>query len=214
VEPFVGGANLIKHVPAPCIGYDNNPYLIALHKAIQKGWAPEEKISKDMYNAIRKNKSDYPKELVGFCGVYHSFGGKWFGSFARSEGRCYYEPSLNDLKKMQKETSHVVFEYTKTYEDIVLPKNCIIYCDPPYQTPKKEKFYFENDFDFEVFKNWMLKKSNEGHEVFFPEYLEIKEEWCSEVFSKELGLQINNNNGAIGRTRIERLYKVNKDNNG
>ena len=30
VEPFVGGGNLIENVSGPCIGADNNKYIIAL----------------------------------------------------------------------------------------------------------------------------------------------------------------------------------------
>lgn len=209
IEPFVGGANTIKHVSPPCIGYDNNPYLIELHKKIQNNWIPEGEITEEIYNNIKKNKEFFPKELVGFCGIYLSFGSKWLGSFARNKiGRNHYISALNDLKRMHKETKNVLFEYIETYEEIIFPANSIIYCDPPYQVSIKSKFYYENNFDFNNFQKWMMQKVIEGHKVFFSEYKEIKENWCREVFCKKIRLQINNNNGEKNRFRIERLYEV------
>jgi len=209
IEPFVGGANPIKHCPPPCIGYDNNEYLIELHKKIQENWMPKEVITEEKYNDIKKNKNLYPKELVAFCGVYLSFGSKWLGCFSRNtDGKNHYLSALNDLKKMHIETKHVLFRYIDTYQNIVFPESSIIYCDPPYQKTKKTKFYTENDFNFDNLKEWMIKKNNEGHKVFFSEYEEFNETWCKEVFNKKVRLQLNNNNGERDRFRVERLYEV------
>ena len=55
VEPFVGGANMIDKVTGKRLSCDSHYYLIALLKAIQKGWAPPQTISKADYYDIKNN---------------------------------------------------------------------------------------------------------------------------------------------------------------
>lgn len=51
VEPFVGGANVIDKIPADIrrIGYDNNPYLIAMFRGVQAGRSFPMDIDKPLY---------------------------------------------------------------------------------------------------------------------------------------------------------------------
>lgn len=69
IEPFVGGGNLIDKI---CfnnkIGYDNHPYVIALLKALSKGWTPPLEITEELYKEIKDNKEKYPDYLVGYVG--------------------------------------------------------------------------------------------------------------------------------------------------
>ena len=65
IEPFVGGANMIQHINSTIrLGYDNNPFLIAFWKAIQRGWNPlnEVQMTKELYQNIKKNPESYSAE--------------------------------------------------------------------------------------------------------------------------------------------------------
>ncbi len=59
VEPFVGGANLIDKVNSKRIGNNIHPYLIALLKSLQIGWAPPTNISKEKYYDIKNPPNRY-----------------------------------------------------------------------------------------------------------------------------------------------------------
>lgn len=60
VEPFVGGANMIRHVDGNRIGADVHEYLIALLKAVRDGWKPPTEVSCEMHRDVRINKQNYP----------------------------------------------------------------------------------------------------------------------------------------------------------
>ena len=54
VEPFVGGANMIDKIDwNNKYGYDNNKYLIALHKKAQETELPLLNTSREAYNIYR-----------------------------------------------------------------------------------------------------------------------------------------------------------------
>jgi DNA adenine methylase len=102
VEPFVGGANLIDKVEGPRIGNDINPYLISLWQELLNGWIPPTIITQEQYSEIRKNPNNYPKELVGFVGFLCSFGGKWWGGYAKNnKGDNYADRGSRMLLKQK-----------------------------------------------------------------------------------------------------------------
>lgn len=105
VEPFVGGANMIDKVPVDVapkrLGCDVHEYLIALWQAVSKGWTAPSNFTEEQYNEIRKNKDDYPKELVGYVGFALSYSGKWFGGWCRDGAgkRDYVTESFKNAEK-------------------------------------------------------------------------------------------------------------------
>lgn len=90
VEPFSGGCNITDKVEGKRIANDKNEYVISLFKAVQNGWTPPENISEEFYKEIKENKDKYCKSLVGFVGFGCSFGGKWFGGYARNNKNDNY----------------------------------------------------------------------------------------------------------------------------
>ena len=68
---------------------DNHKYLIALWRALQSGCDLPEVISEDTYKSIRENKDVNPA-LTGFVGFGCSFGGKFFGGYARNKTGTNY----------------------------------------------------------------------------------------------------------------------------
>ena len=82
LEPFcgacwVGEKVTIKHR----ILSDANKYLIAMWQALQKGWEPPKECCELEYQMIRDDTSD--EALHGFIAFACSFGGKWWGGYAR-----------------------------------------------------------------------------------------------------------------------------------
>ena len=85
IEPFVGGANMIDKVDGDRIGNDINTYLISMWKALQNGWKMPEFVTEEQYKDLQQNKDKRDPELVAFVGFNTSYGGKWFGGYARGK---------------------------------------------------------------------------------------------------------------------------------
>jgi DNA adenine methylase len=166
VEPFVGGANVIDKVKGNRIGSDNHPYLIAFLKALSNGYIPPKFISEEEYNDIKNNKEKYSPELVGYVGFNLTFGSKWFGGFRRDkENRDYSIESFRSVLKQSLFLKDVIF-ICSDYLELDVPKNSIIYCDPPYdKTTSYNKSFVSN-----VFWDWCREKQKEGNMVFISEY--------------------------------------------
>jgi DNA adenine methylase len=205
VEPFVGGANIIDKVQGNRIGGDNQEYVIALYKALQKGWKPPKEVNKEYFFEVEKNKHKYSKELVGYLGTQLTFGCEWWGSFRRDNtGKRKYDfEAYNNIMKQQPNLIGVEFIFSD-YRDLEIPKNSLIYCDPPYKGVRKYvgNDKFDSDTFWEVARNW----SKKGHIVFVSEYDAPDDFQC--IWSKEIS---NNANNSIkkgqGLKAVEKLFK-------
>lgn len=121
---------------------DKHKYLIALLQGVQNGYELPEYVSEEQYKYIREHK-DNDCVLAGFVGFGCSFGGKWFGGYARNKGGTNY--ALQSKKSLLKDMNTLTnAEFIcKDYRDVQLPDNCVIYADPPYNNTTgygKEKF--------------------------------------------------------------------------
>ena len=166
VEPFVGGANMIDKIRGNRIGADVNEYLISLFIALQNGWEPPTELNESRYNEIKNNKEKFSRALVGFVGFACSYGSKWFGGYCRpNEHHSDYigEAFRNVTKQRLKGINFQVC----SYDQLVIPPNSIIYCDPPYQNTTE---YSKKDFNHDKFWEWCRKKRFGGHKVYVSEY--------------------------------------------
>lgn len=66
---------------------DAHPYLIAMWKALQRGWEPPDIVTEAEYQYIKDHKNEDPA-LAGFVGFGCTFGAKWFGGYARDKRGC------------------------------------------------------------------------------------------------------------------------------
>jgi DNA adenine methylase len=84
VDVFTGGANIVAGMGdhGPRVANDGCEPLIALYQAWLAGWRPPAEVSEELYREV-KAKRDPSDPLTAFVGVGCSFGGKWFGGFAR-----------------------------------------------------------------------------------------------------------------------------------
>lgn len=134
VEPFVGGCNIIDKVNHPYrLGTDNNEYLIALLKYVQAGGELPE-LTKEQYYQIKADKGNYPDWLVGYAGFICSHNGKWFCGYSgvtrtQQGQRDYQREKRNNILKQN--LAGIKLECC-SYDELIIPDNSIIYCDPPY----------------------------------------------------------------------------------
>lgn len=143
---------------------DNHEYLIELLKGVQNGYELPEFISEQDYKYIREHKDD-DKVLSGFVGFGCSFGGKWFGGYARNKTNTNY--ALQSKKSLLKDMDTLMdVEFTcQDYRNVILPNDCVVYADPPYNGTTG---YGKEKFNSDAFWEYMRNISKE-HLVFISE---------------------------------------------
>lgn len=205
VEPFVGGANMIDKVDGLRWGNDYHPHLIAMWKAISGGWLPPEFVSEEMYLELKEKNGINP--VTGYVGFSLSFGGKFWGGYRRdvagkkgcldnmeTQSRRAYQSMLKQAKMLKG------VKFTNlSYDEMYIPANSIIYCDPPYA---KTTGYKTGEFDHAKFWQWCRYKVEEGHQVFVSEY-NAPEDFVS-VWAKKVNNTLAKDTGS--KQGIERLF--------
>ena len=202
VEPFVGGANLIDKVEGFRIGSDSNHYLIALLKALQNGWLPPTTITEKDYRAIKAAPEWYDPAVVASALIGCSFAAKWGRGYARSnaEKTNYALQFYNNVKAQAPNLVGIEF-HACSYDGLVIPPNCLIYCDPPYAGAN----YYKDEFDHDRFWEWCRKKSREGHIIYVSEYNAPDDFLC--VWQKEISANLNNQTAAGAQKKaVEKLF--------
>jgi len=159
IEPMIGAANIFSEIKASKkIGADIHPDLIEMYKALQNGWIPPEYISEQEYKDLRNAEVS---ALRGFVGFAASFGGKWFGGYARDHkgSRNFAKVGSSGLMKRVSLMDIANCEFRNiSYLDLTneINNNNVIYCDPPYANTTK---YSSGKFDHAVFWQWIREQS-------------------------------------------------------
>ena len=202
VEPFVGGANLIDKVDGRRIGADSNHYLIALLKKLQTGWLPPTTISGAMYRDIKTDPEFYEPAVVAAAMIGCSFGGKWGGGYARyPRGGTNYAQLFHNNVKLQAPNLAGIEFYNCSYDELTIPDNSIIYCDPPYAGAN----HYKDPFDHNKFWRWCREKASEGHTVFISEYKAPDDFLC--IWQKEINANLSNQTKVqSAKKAIEKLF--------
>jgi len=167
IEPFCGGCNVIDKVKCKNrIASDISLYLISLFKAlVYDNKQLPDNISKDHYSDVRinKNNNKYEDWYVGAVGFLASYNGRFFdGGYAgivhtkANTIRDYYDEAKRNLESQLPNLKNVVFD-CKDYKEYAEIKNCLIYCDPPYQEVKK--YETSHNFNHNAFWETMCKWS-------------------------------------------------------
>lgn len=163
IEPFVGGANVIDKIKCKNrIGYDNNPYLIALLNKIKEYPCDlPMNITKEEYNKVKSNKDKYEKWYVGYVGFLASYNAKFFDGYAgicktkSGKTRNYFEESVKNLIKQSGLLKEIEFKF-KDFKQLTNLYRSIIYCDIPY----KDTYQYKNKFDYDIFYKWCDEMSS------------------------------------------------------
>lgn len=202
VEPFVGGGNMIDKVTGNRIGSDVNPYtiqaLISIRDNVDQLPKNNQEFTESDYKALRKS-DDY--KFKGYAGFVFSFGARWGEGWCRnSKNRDYVKEAYNSAVKQSPYLQGIEL-YTCSYDELFIPKNSIIYCDPPYANTKK----YKDSIDHDKFWNWCRQKSKQGHKVFISEYNAPDDFKC--IWEKEIVMNLDNKNQNV-QTRIEKLFTI------
>lgn len=200
IEPFVGGGAVLnvaaKYYPR-CYAYDLHPDLILMYQALQQGWQPPTNVSEDEYQQLRHAE---PSALRGFVGIGCSFGGKWFGGYARGDGRVHHDESRRSLARMKlNATTFTQASFFDIDWQQFNPHDCVVYCDPPYANTTG---YSVGDFDHTAFWQECERLHGLGFLVAVSEY-QAPESWPC-IWHKEVPLSLRG--GATAKARLERLF--------
>lgn len=192
VEPFCGGCNLIDKVIHPFkIANDRNKYLIALLQHVQAGNELPRFIPKEEFVRINRNKDNYPDWLVGHINLNCTFSNLWEKGYYHNhiigiDDNAPYNPhQIRCVQILKQQVLKNIQFKCCDYQQLELPPNSIIYCDPPYARANMNKSLYLGDFDSESFWIWAKQKVEEGHDVFVSEF-DAPDNW-TEVWSKEVG---------------------------
>ncbi len=209
VEPFCGGLGTMDKVSGNRIASDKNKYLIAMWRGLQEDRVRHYEISKELYSKARNeyNTGDYDEfdEFhIGWIGFMGSFNGRFFdgGYSGKTENRNYVDEQIRNTEKQIPLIKDVYFEFGE-YNEIIIPDNSIIYCDPPYQNTKQ--YATSKDFDHSKFWQWCRDMTNNGHNIFISEYNAPEDFEC--VWSKEV---TNSMNSTKTYKPTEKLFKYGK----
>lgn len=200
-EPFVGSCSVFQEL-APLFDRseagDNHPDLVAMWNALLfDGWVPPEKVTEEMYADLRKRSSS---AMRGFAGFGCSFGGKWFGGYARSGDRNYAINMRRGLLKFRAIMDGVPvsrFE-CKNYDEWDFEEGSVIYLDPPYANSQG---YTTGRFDSNRF--WKWASGIQGCDVFVSEYVAPLEWECIMEVKKTVHL----GGGARHISATEKLFR-------
>lgn len=204
-EPFVGAAWVLRKVIAPMkYASDINPYLIAMWNAAINGWVPPENVTEGEYADIKENMDKYPPELVAFVGFATSWGGKWFGGYARdpSSDRNYASEGSRSVVRgatMIRDSSLFVADFFNT---VPPESNMFIYCDPPYIGTTR--YDFSPIFDHVAFWEHVRELDSDGHTIVVSEYVAPEDFSC--VLEVETKTDLNTVDGK--GSRLEKLFSL------
>ena len=167
VEPFVGGGNLIEKIEGNRIGSDINPDCIQalcdIRDNVEQLPRTNAEFTEEDYKELRVSR-DY--RFRSYAGFAFSWGGKWLGGWARnSENRDYVAKAFHSAMKQSPLLQGVTL-LCCSYDDLVVPDESFIYCDPPYKGTTAYRHYFDNS----KFFDWCVCMHDKGHTVLVSEY--------------------------------------------
>jgi len=208
VEPMVGGGNMIDKVTGKRMGADFNKYLIDFWNALKSGWTPPIHTTKEDYYKIKDSKENDTKMTL-WVGICCSYGGKWFGGWINDykenrrlqNGRLpnHQTESRNGVMKQLPKIKDVEFIHC-SYQDLDIPPNSLIYCDPPYEGTTK----YKDGFNHTEFWQWCREKAKEGHIIFISEYNAPEDFYCLKTV--QTNTQLGNGCNTGNQIKLEKLF--------
>ena len=200
VSLFCGSCAIESKVQADVkILNDKHPYLIAMWQALQNGWMPPDVVTKEEYYRVKANMDENPA-LTGFVGFGCSFGGKWWGGYAKDKrGDDYCGQAKRGLFKDLPGVQSATFTCLD-YHDVEIPDGAVVYCDPPYVNTTG---YTVGQFNTDEFWDYMRQISKRCN-VYISEESAPDDFEC--IWSKEKVRTLEKNDN-VGRVKVEKLFK-------
>lgn len=182
---------------------DKHFYLIEMYKGLQNGYILPDTISEEEYKYIRGHKDEDPV-LTGFVGFACSFGGKWFGGYARDRRsrRNYCDAAKRSLERDMLVLKNATF-LNMDYRDVPIQDGSVVYCDPPYRNTTQ----YGEKFDSDEFWEYMRKISI-NNTVFISEQEAPEDFACIWEKEQRRTVDVNKSNNQI---KIEKLFVFRND---
>lgn len=173
LEPFLGGGNSFEHLAphfANTMAGDLHEDLMLMWQAAREGWIPPDVVSEEEYLRLR---NEAPSALRGFVGFGCSFGGKWWGGYARNAKirKAGHRPRnyAGESSRAVIRTSRMMQTTTlrrAAFDEWDVPTDAVVYADPPYDRTTGYRVSFDRERFWSVMKSWSLS----GARVFVSEY--------------------------------------------
>lgn len=168
LEPFVGGgfafAKIAPKYPTRVAG-DIMPDLALLWQAVASGWVPPATLTEDEYRELRRAD---PSALRAFAGFGCSFGGKWFGGYARNQrGDDFPGAAARGIEAKRVAFAGAMILQAE-YMDWSPEPGWVVYCDPPYAGTTA--YAGSPAWRSAPFWGWAQKAAERGAAVFVSEY--------------------------------------------
>ena len=167
VEPFVGGGSIIEKIEGNRIGSDINPDCIQalcdIRDNVEQLPRTNAEFTEEDYKKLRVSR-DY--RFRSYAGFAFSWGGKWLGGCRRdSKNRDYVAEAFHSAMRQSPLLQGVTL-LCCSYDELVVPDESFIYCDPPYKGTTAYSHYFDNS----KFFDWCVCMHDKGHTVLVSEY--------------------------------------------
>ena len=207
VEPFLGGGASFSRL-APMFDHalacDVVPDLVEMWNAAILGWVPPSHVSEEEYSRLRHAE---PSALRGFVGFGCSFGGKWFGGYARSRSGAapnynYAAGASRSVVKQAALMRHANIGLMD-YRELEILHTDVVYCDPPYSgtTGYSSAGEFDSNEFWRIAERW----ATSGATVLVSEYTAPKSWSC--VWQRGLPNYLRGT-GQVKNERVERLFAM------
>lgn len=143
LDKFAGGFSVSAAIHTrPLIASDLNQAVITTMQCAQFGWRAPLRLTESEYAAL-KLRDDHHDPLTAFAAVGCSFGGKWWGGYARQtnrgpdDPRTKYSYPASASRSIEKKAAALRVGDVKIYcedyrEREPAPEDCA-YLDPPYR---------------------------------------------------------------------------------
>lgn len=186
LEPFVGGgavfATMAPHFDR-AIAADTHEDLILMWQAVKEGHMPPHELSEAEYQELRHSE---PSALRAFAGFGCSFGGKWFGGYARPAGSKNYAGTSARSVDRQRPAFREAEILRADYREFSPGSDTLVYCDPPYANTTG---YSTGDFDSAEFWRTMRGWHDNGALVFVSE-CSAPSPWAP-AWSRDVGTRVD-----------------------
>lgn len=210
VEPFVGSASVIAHVPPDRfrLGSDGDPYIIALHHAVQRGWRGFENVSEAAWRGVKAHPTWVEPHELAFIGFGCSFGARWFEGYARDPKKAtnYAASAKRNLERLAPRIAGVPFVHCDYRRLTLPPGHAIVYADPPYKQSIHDYYPNAGEFSHQEFWTWCQEKARTGYHVYVSEFEgpEDPNICTTTVWEKPRSASLTRDTGAMKRT--EKLF--------
>ena len=145
IEPFCGALGsaerVVPHFREAALSDASAP-VVNMWNAMLDGWVPPAFVDEETYAkyAARRHTPDAADPMTAWCGYAVSFGGKWFGGYARfgaaagldGIARSHQVQRAASLRKIEAIRMKVGRLDHGDYRDRDYPDGSVVYLDPPY----------------------------------------------------------------------------------